>query len=524
MKNLTALKVTYYFVTLGLITSCGSKPYVQANLKLAQDTTAFGDPKSLDTLETSENNYQICLVRNMQWTPGSAESILLEPTDWIFPGNVLDAKSLQDGAYTTIAGDRKSINLVIDGQIFNKMSVKVPSPGQKSIKDSITSMLKSGKIGSQPADVNISAKEVYSEEHLKLMIRSKYSGGFGSLSAGFDFNNTNISSRYLLDVTQVYYTINTETPLNGFFNKKPELLTDSSSAPVYISSIKYGRRVMIIVETQKTDEQTEADFKAQFNAVASSGSLDVTMFSNKFFSDKSVKILVKGGNADNTYKFWKAVSNKEEIIDILAKDAQWSLDNLGVPLAYQVRNTSDNSNFYISQTGTYKARMCTIKSQNDTTINVNPIERLCAWHVGGNDRNFGDNPDVNFSIKLEPDENIVRCKIEVFMKEPGGDGTAGSVIVSRNVIELPEDYTIIKITSPIEITQPTIRLKNKGQNPFPFDTRYPVSLVSIIGDSDDNNDDDLFPGACGDDIHAQIRNIVFNPISIRYTRKAKKAY
>lgn len=522
MKNLTILKITCYFVTLSLITSCVCKPYVQSNLKLAQDTTAFGDPKPIDTLEISENNYQSCIVRDMQWTPGSAESILLEPTDWVFPGNVLDAKSLQDGAYTTISGERKSINLVIDGQIFNKMSIEVPNPGQKSIKDSIISMLKSGKIGSQPANVTFSAKEVYSEEHLKLMMRSKYSGGFGSLSSGFDFNNTNISSRYLLDVTQIYYTINTETPLSGFFNKKPQQLNDLSPAPVYISSVKYGRRVMIVIETQKTNEQTEADFKAQFNAVASSGALNVNMFSNKFFSDKSVKILVKGGNADNSYEVWKAVSNKEEIFDILAKDAQWSLDNLGVPLAYQVRNTSDNSNFYLSQTGTYKARTCTIKSQNDTIINVSPIERLCAWHVGGNDRNFGDNPDVNFSIKLEADKNIVRCKIEGFMKEPGGDGTAGSIIVSRNIIELPNDYTIIQITSPSEMTQPTVRLGNKGQNAFPFDAqRFPVSLVSIIGDSDDNNDDDLFPGACGDDIHAQIRKIIFNPISIKYTRKAK---
>lgn len=492
--------------------------------KIEQDTTAFGDPKPIDTLEQNENEYQTCTVRDMQWTPGSAESILLEPTDWVFPGNVLDAKSLQDGSYTTIAGERKSINLVIDGQIFNKMSIEVPSPGQKSIKDSIISMLKSGKIGNQPADVNLYAKEVYSEDHLKLLVRSNYSGGFGSLSAGFNFNNNAVTSRYLLDVTQIYYTINMETPPSGLFNKRPEKITDSSAAPVYISSIKYGRRVLIAVESQETDQKTDADFKAKFNAVASSGSLDINIFSDKFFTDKSVKVMVKGGNAENAYKIFKAVSNKQELFDILAEDAQWSLNNLGVPLAYQVSNTSDNSSFYISQTGTYKARMCTIKSQNDTIVNASTIERLCAWHVGGNDRNFGDNPDVYFSIKLEPDKNIINCKIQAFMKEPGGDGTAGSVIVTKKIVELPEDYTIIQITTPTEVTQPTIRLGNKGQTPFPFPDaqRYPVSLVTIIGDSDGNNNDDLFPGACGADIHCQIRSIVFHPISIKYTRRTKK--
>lgn len=532
MKFSKPITVVSFFLMICIIASCNnhstkeSKKTVSVvkNKKLKQDTTAFGNPKPIDTIEHEENAFQSCLVSNMQWEPGSAESILLEPTDWVFPGNILDAKGLQDGTYTTIAGDRKKINLVVDGQIFNKMSAEVTEPGQKTIKEAIKSMITSGKIGSQPADVTIFAKEVYSEDHLKLLVRSNYSGGFASLSAGFNFNNNNVLARYLLDVAQIYYTVNVETPPDGFFKSQPEALPETAPAPVYISSIKYGRRVMIAVETQTNDQKTDADFKAKFNAVASSGSLDVNIFSDKFFSNKSVKVIVKGGNSENTYKVFKAVSTKQELFDILAQDAQWSLDNLGVPLAYQVRNTSDNSGFYISQTGTFKARICTIKSQNDTTVNVNPLERLCAQHVGGDDRNFGENPDVGFSVTLQPDNNVIWCKVQAFMKEPGGDGTAGNIIVTKKIIELPEDYTILQITTPTEIIQPSVRLGNKGPNPFPFSDaqRYPISLVTIIGDSDGNHDDDLFPGACVDDIHAQIRAVFFHPINFTFTRKIKK--
>lgn len=514
------IPLSFLLILISLFSCKDSYPTLK---KLSQSSKAFGDPKPLDTISQNENEFMSCTVRDMEWTAGSAESILLEPTDWVFPGNVLDAKSLQNGEYTTIAGDRKSINLIIDGQIFNKMSITVPQPGQKSIKDSIISMLTSGKIGSQPSDVNISAKEVYSKEHLKLLVRSNYSGGFGDLSQGFNFNNNNISSRYLIDVTQIYYSINVETPLHGFFNERPEKITKSSFAPVYISSIKYGRRVLIAIETNETDQKTEADFKAKFNAIASSSSLDMSIFSNKFFSDKSVKIMVKGGNSSNSYNIFKAVSNKQQIFEILAKDAQWSLNNLGIPLAYQVRNTSDNSSFYISQTGKYKARMCTVKSQNDTVININPIERLCAWHVGGNDRNFGDNPNVNFSIKLEADKNIIYCKLQAYLCEPGGDGTAGSVITSTKIIELPDDYSIVEIYTPTNLIQPITRLGNKGLNSFNYanSESYPVSQVTVVGDSDDNNDDDLFPGACVDN-HAQIRSIKFYPIRFKYTRKIRK--
>ncbi|MBK9417149.1 MAG: thiol-activated cytolysin family protein [Flavobacteriales bacterium] len=510
-----------------LVHSCGpcspKNAEVIPNDKLPQNTAAFGSPVIKDTLSTTEDEFETCIVADMEWAPGSAESILLDPSSFIFPGNTLDASSLQNGKYQTLAGDRKPIRLSINSPIFNQTSIDVEEPSLSSVSDAIARMLKSGVSGSVAADVNISAQEVYSEDHLKLLVRSNYSGGFGSLSAGFDFSNSTVSSRYLLDVTQVYYSINMDAPADGFYERKPDGLAPTSFAPVYISSVKYGRRILIAVESKLTTKKQAADLRARINGIAASGSMDVNLFSENLFSDKSVKVLVKGGNAKNAFDIFRAVSNRQEIDSILSQDAQWSLNNLGVPLSFEVRNTKDNSLFYMAQAGKYRSRICTLKNLNDSIFNPASIQHICYNHVAGRDRNFGGNPDVGFSITIEPERNIVWCVVQSFCKETGGDGTAGSINARFKLIELPVDYTVIQINTPTSLNQPSVGLGNKGPNAFNYSrNEHPVSIVSVIGDSDGNNNDDLFPGGCSDDRHASIQKIEFSPLSFSYTRTKVK--
>jgi len=155
-------------------------------------------------------------------------------------------------------------------------------------------------------------------------------------------------------------------------------------------------------------------------------------------------------------------------------------------------------------------------SIHDTTILIQDIERLCAVKSGGDDRNFGSDPFIQFNIKLEAGKNSVWAQIMANITEPGGDRTSGNVQRYEKIIDLPENYTIETILTPIEANI-SAQLTHKGLNPFAFiEETSPISLVTLVGDSDGNNNDDLFPGPCVDDIHAQIRRIQFYPIKLRY--------
>ncbi len=157
-------------------------------------------------------------------------------------------------------------------------------------------------------------------------------------------------------------------------------------------------------------------------------------------------------------------------------------------------------------------------SVRDTTIELGDVDRICAVHSGGIDRNFGADPIVELSLRLDAVKNSVVIQITANMTEPGGDHTSGNVHFYQQVLRLPENCEIESILSPVEINIPPTQLRNKGENSFSFDQKIsPVFLIGLIGDSDDNNNDDLFPGPCVDDKHAQIREIKFYPLKLRYT-------
>ena len=517
---------TFCLVQFFMGCNSGDGP-IMKNKKIEQDST-YGSPVEMRSYDSTENAFQECSVKDMHWVAGDAETILLDPgPEYIFPGNVMDARSLQNGKYANLQGERTPITLIINSPAFNTPIWRVEDPSASTITTAIDTMLRSGVTGNVAADVTVHAHEVYSNEQLQIIMKSEFSGGFGSVAGGFDFKNATVLSRYLLDVAQVYYTIFIEAPKNHqFFKRQPEDLPETDPAPVYVSSVKYGRRVLISVESKEADQKKDAYLRAKMNAIASSGSIDLNLFSDNFFSDKDVKVLVKGGDASNAYKVFKAVSTKTELFDALEKDAHWSMSNLGVPLSYQVKNTTDNSNFYVSQAGDYKARICKIKDQHDSIINIDPIGPYCLWQTGGTDRNFGENPNSEaiITLKLDPNnKNIIRALIEVRMKEPGGDVTSGAYLNNLAVITLPEDYEITEITSATTFAKPSSQMKSQREENNGVDGATPIQSIVLIGDSpgDSNNDDDLFPGACMPN-HAQIESIRFYPVSFRFSRKVAK--
>lgn len=531
MKIKSLLLKSYFFgifVIYVSLNACNSQPYILGYANQAQDSTYYGSPKEIQSMDSTENEYQECSLKKMEWTAGEKEPILLDPqVEYMFPGNVLDARSLHNGKYKNITGDRTPITLIISSTAFNKPIWKVENPSASTIKQAIDTMLRSGTTGNVEADGVVKEEEIYSEKHLEILLKSNFSGGFGSVSAGFNFKDKNVLSRYLLDLTQVYYTIFVEPPSDHqFFKSKPIDLNDSSVAPVYVSSVKYGRRVLISVESKVADQKKDANLRAKMNAIASSGSLDFNLFASDFFEGRDVKVLVKGGDSKNIYKIFKAVSNRKELYDAIEDDAHWSMHHLGVPLAFQVKNVTNDENFWVSQAGIYDARICKIKDQYDTTVSIPVQGPKCLWQTGGTDRNFGTHPEVSAQVKIFPDptsKNIIKAGVQVRMIEPGGDRTSGAYLDEWKIVTLPEDYEIIEITSPKEFISPNSAMKSQREEKPGNESNSPIQSMVLIGDSpgSSNNNDDLYPGTCSPN-HAQIESATFYPVTFRFSRKVKK--
>ena len=502
-------------VNITLLTSCGD--YKVPSQKIFIDTTNISTPTvQVTARDTSEE--EICRTEKIKWKPGGDETILLDPqSDVIYPGSVIDASSLQNGKFTPIVGKRKPIKISISIPNLHTTKKEIFNPSLASVREAIKSILTSPAQGSQPAQLSVDCYEVFSKEHLNLLFKSKYSAGFGKVEAGFNFDNKQVKSRYILDLTQVYYSLDVDAPdASGFFEKKPENI--SSISPAFISSIKYGRKILMAIESSTNIQGKEFDLKSEFNLFAGSGELSANSISQKLIADKSIKLLIIGGNPNNPYDIFKAVADKDSLYQILKRDAVWSMQNLGVPLSYTVRHCYDASVFTLAQYGEFVARKCDIKPKGEFILNVPDLTRLCPDHIGG-DRDFnGHGPITNFKVSIFSDGNSIYAKVFCDWVETQSDYTHG--VFNRDILigHIPDDLKVLEILSPKEINWNYT--DNNGHeaegNSFNEDVS-PIKYVSIMGDTGD--DDDLSFN-CGIFMNTGILRIQFYPIKLQ-TRKIK---
>lgn len=512
------------FIFLSQACKKGEESYSVPMTVMGTDIKKMNKEKP-DTLEVNSTSKEVCVTEKITTTPGCADCLLLDPTsDVFFLGNVLSAQSLQDGKYIQIGTekDRKPITVSASIPNFANTTSKIDSVSLSKVRNGIKNMVMSEILGVPPAKMSINTTQIFDQTHLNLVVLGNFSTSMTKVSAGFNFEDTNVQSRYLIDIVQIFYSVDLDQPgPEGFFSKKPTNIENNS--PVYISSVKYGRRILIAVETKKQLKKSDVELKADYNGVVTKASAQGSIINDKFLSENSVKVMINGGNPNNGYEIFKAVSKADQVFDLLGKDAICSKDNPGQELAFSFRNASNGSMYYVSQSGQYVARKCETKTENDTTIIIPTgfIQHKCARHVAGKDRNFGGNPNVQFNLNLSFEGNTVYADISALFEENGGDGTAGRIDLYRYPIcSISEDKDIIEIKSKTSTTVPKQTLQNQGATSFPFDQSIsPVSAVSLIGDSSNNNNDDLFPGPCDNENHCQIRQIDFYPIKITFTKK-----
>jgi len=423
--------------------------YQVPSKKVQVDVTNLNTPIVTETKQETTPE-EICTTKKVSWKPGEDETITIDPqSDVIYEGSVIDASSLQNGKFTPITGERKPVKISISIPSLAVVSTEIKSPSLSSVREAKKQILTSRSSGMQPAQLSINSYQVYSKEHLSLLFKAKYSASFGKIEGGYSFNDQSIKSRYVLDLTQVYYSIDMDAiGRDGFFAKKPDHIGEYS--PAYISSMKYGRKVMIFVESKRNLNHQEANLKAEFTSLFASGSLSANAETKKLLQENSIKILAIGGNPENPYYLAHAVSDQKALYDILKKDAVWTLNNQGVPLGYTVRHCADGSIFTLTQYGEYVARTCETKPYNELVSTPTDLVNLCPSHIGG-DREFsGNGPITRFKIKLSHRGNEIIANVFCEWEETKGNKTKGVYHRDHVLNRIPSEYRIIEITSPMD--------------------------------------------------------------------------
>jgi len=287
-----------------------------------------------DPERDTEDTALECYVKTFKASPGFDELLSLDPTtDVIYPGALLKGESIPTGEYIPIIGDRAPITLSASlTNISGSPVVDIVDPKLSTVREGIKTILDQEVTGATPARVSFEITQVYSEQQLNVAIGANYRSAGVKVSTAVNFSNNTKRNKFVLKYLQTYYTIDMDLPNNpsDLFNSLPDLDVLGSTAPVFVSSVAYGRMVIYTIETNSSETEINAALSATF----ASADGNVAANYKETIEESTIKGLIIGGSGSDAAQ---TINGPSEVYAFISEGGNYSKDSPGAPLAYKLR-------------------------------------------------------------------------------------------------------------------------------------------------------------------------------------------
>jgi hypothetical protein len=356
-KNLMLGLCTLLFVTFAgcsnddpVAPPGGGTPSTELGQILA-DAGAFADfqesyeeTEPVEFEDTSGADPYFCTRRTVSLTEGYSDFPQFDPNSQvIFPGNLLQGNTLDDATPSGIPVERGPGTVVIT--LVNgaaSASRQLDEVGLGTVYDAMNEIIAANP-GDLPARTTYSMERISSREQLGVSLRAEYSNLTTDVQGSFDYNSDVSYNRFLVRLTQSYYTIAFEAPTDpgDFFG--PNVTADQLNRYVqpgnpaaYVSSVTYGRVFYLLIQSTDSVQEIEASVDASFNGAVASGSIgaDVTYISE--LSSVQIGGYAIGGNAGQAAA---ALTGDFEALKTFI--AEGGTITTGQPLSYTVNAAND---------------------------------------------------------------------------------------------------------------------------------------------------------------------------------------
>jgi thiol-activated cytolysin len=320
---------------------------------------------ALETIEATDENFPSAYVGHTRVTRykmgvGGDEAMCFDPQgDVIYPGALLDGNSIASGSYRPLIGDRAPLNISISG-VHLKGTVKttIDSPSLSSVRQGIHDLLQQAVIGVTAANMTYELSSIKSMEEFNLKIGAGYKGFGVNIATSVDFSNSATHSVFLAKFFQKYFTLDVDQPVrpSAFFTGKNtwndfRYQIKGDIAPVYISSITYGRTIFLLIESNESESATRFKLDAAFKGFGQTGNLSVNIESMQSVSGLKVTSYIYGGSAEEATSI--ITSNGASLNKVIANGADFSLQSPGLPMGYSLRYLKNNGIATLVKYGEY---------------------------------------------------------------------------------------------------------------------------------------------------------------------------
>ncbi|MBK9182158.1 MAG: thiol-activated cytolysin family protein [Ignavibacteria bacterium] len=187
--------------------------------------------------------------------------------DVIYPGSILQGKSLIGGQLTPISAPIKAVTLTLQGGV----SLNVDSPSYAAVDAAIVKLA----VDSEPAaaDLKYFMSSMHSTESSFLNMGLDVNWLIGSIRGKFESQRGVKRSSTLLYMKQVYFKVVCSKPAFTDDVTVSQLVGSigSGNPPCYISSVDYGRIFLIRVTADTTQEALDNAIEASYGMFSGSG-------------------------------------------------------------------------------------------------------------------------------------------------------------------------------------------------------------------------------------------------------------
>ena len=284
----------------------------------------------------------ICTRRTLRVTDGNGQFPLFNTNaDVIYPGNLLQGKSLSDATPSPIVVERAGGTISYDLNNGNLSSTFTVEQVRKStIQDAMNNIIpNAGDV--VPANFQLDIEEVQSEKQLALELGLNISTFTTKVKSNMSFSSDRSYNRFLVKLTQSYYTMSFDLPtsLDQLFHESvtPEQLAryvQPDNPTTFISTVTYERIFYMLVESTSSSSEMAAKLDTSYGAFRNNveGSVDINTFQE--LDNVRMKVIAYGGDAEGTFE----LAGEATIQNIADKLAESTDIRLGLPLSYVVRS------------------------------------------------------------------------------------------------------------------------------------------------------------------------------------------
>ena len=214
--------------------------------------------------------------------------------------------------------------------------------------------------GIVPARFTYTSSEVQSREQLALALGVNVSTFSSSFRSRMSFSTDQQYNRFLVQMTQSYYTVVFDLPNSlhdliapGVTGAQLDPYVGPGNPATYISSVTYGRRFFLLIESTSSVTEMKASIQATYDGAVVSGSLDASATYVRDLKNVNIKVFALGGDQSLATAMFNG--DYEAVKAFLTQGADI---RTGVPLSYVVRNVLDNSIVNVKVATDYDVKTC----------------------------------------------------------------------------------------------------------------------------------------------------------------------